>query len=84
MSVAPPDDLVTRVGKVTAPVLVIAGADDCVTGLAPVKALATRFPSGRVEVLDRCGPRSLTHEAMRRLRPEWTGAGAVAGCSRGR
>ncbi|OJF14086.1 alpha/beta fold hydrolase [Couchioplanes caeruleus] len=54
-SVEPPGDLVARVGRVTAPVLVIAGADDCLTGLAPVKALAARFPSGRLEVLERCG-----------------------------
>ena len=54
-SVEPPGDLVTQVGRVTAPVLVIAGADDCLTGLAPVKALAERFPSGRLEVLERCG-----------------------------
>ena len=54
-SVEPPADLVARIGRVTAPVLVIAGAEDCLTGLAPVQALAARFSSGRVEVLERCG-----------------------------
>jgi pimeloyl-ACP methyl ester carboxylesterase len=67
-SVEPPDDLAARIGTVAAPVLVIAGAVDCLTGLAPVKALATRFPAGRVEVIDRCGhypwleqPRAFRH-----------------------
>ncbi|MEV6371331.1 alpha/beta hydrolase [Micromonospora musae] len=54
-SVEPPGDLAARVGALAAPVLVIAGADDCLTGLEPVKALATRFPAGRVEVIARCG-----------------------------
>ncbi|GIF15539.1 alpha/beta fold hydrolase [Actinoplanes teichomyceticus] len=54
-SVDPPADFATRLARVTAPVLVIAGAEDCLTGLAPVVALATLFPSGRAEVLARCG-----------------------------
>lgn len=54
-SVEPPGDLASRMGTLAAPVLVIAGADDCLTGLSPVKALATRFPAGRVEVIERCG-----------------------------
>ncbi len=54
-SVEPPGDLAARIGTVEAPVLVIAGADDCLTGLAPVKTLATRFPAGRAEVIARCG-----------------------------
>jgi pimeloyl-ACP methyl ester carboxylesterase len=54
-SVEPPGDLALRIGTVAASVLVIAGADDCVTGLAPVKALAARFPASRVEVIARCG-----------------------------
>jgi pimeloyl-ACP methyl ester carboxylesterase len=54
-SVEPPGDLADRIGTLAAPVLVIAGADDCITGLAPVKALATRFPAGRVEMIARCG-----------------------------
>jgi pimeloyl-ACP methyl ester carboxylesterase len=54
-SVDPPADLAARLGAVRAPVLVIAGAEDCLTGLAPVQALATLFPAGRVEVIARCG-----------------------------
>ncbi|GIH21083.1 hydrolase [Rugosimonospora africana] len=54
-SVEPPGDLVARIGTLAAPVLVIAGANDCLTGLAPVKALATRFPAGRAEVIAECG-----------------------------
>jgi pimeloyl-ACP methyl ester carboxylesterase len=54
-SVEPPGDLAARIGTLAVPVLVIAGADDCLTGLAPVKALAARFPAGRVEVIARCG-----------------------------
>ncbi|MET8150151.1 alpha/beta fold hydrolase [Actinoplanes sp. NPDC049668] len=54
-SVEPPADLVARIGRVAAPVLVIAGAEDCLTGVAPVKALAARFPAGRLELIERCG-----------------------------
>jgi pimeloyl-ACP methyl ester carboxylesterase len=54
-SVDPPHDLVDRVGEVTAPVLVVAGAEDCLTGLAPVTALAKLFPAGRAVVIERCG-----------------------------
>lgn len=54
-SVEPPADLAARVGTLTAPVLVIAGSADCLTGLAPVRALAMRFPAGRVELIARCG-----------------------------
>lgn len=54
-SVEPPGDLAARIGTLAAPVLVIAGADDCLTGLAAVKALARRFPAGSVEVIDQCG-----------------------------
>jgi len=54
-SVEPPKDLAARLCTLTAPVLVIAGAEDCLTGLAPVMAFATRFPAGRVEVIERCG-----------------------------
>ena len=45
-SIAPPRDLAARLGQVKAPVLVIAGAEDCITGLAPVTALARLFPTG--------------------------------------
>lgn len=54
-SVEPPPDLAARLGGVTAPVLVVAGAQDCSTGLAPVLALAALFPAGTVEVIEGCG-----------------------------
>ncbi|TDC49549.1 alpha/beta fold hydrolase [Jiangella ureilytica] len=54
-SVDPPADLATKLSAVTAPVLVVAGADDAMTGLAPVVALAESFPAGRVAVVDDCG-----------------------------
>ncbi|GAA4602960.1 pimeloyl-ACP methyl ester carboxylesterase [Actinoplanes octamycinicus] len=54
-SVPPPADFAARLGRVTAPVLVVAGAEDCLTGLAPVVALAGLFPAGRAEVLPKCG-----------------------------
>jgi len=54
-SVDPPPDLAARMGEVAAPVLVVAGAEDCITGLAPVTALATLFPAGEVAVIERCG-----------------------------
>ncbi|BCJ46746.1 hydrolase [Actinoplanes ianthinogenes] len=54
-SVAPPADFAARLTRVTAPVLVVAGAEDCLTGLAPVVALAGLFPAGRAEVLPACG-----------------------------
>jgi pimeloyl-ACP methyl ester carboxylesterase len=39
----------------TAPVLVIAGADDCLVGLAPLRALARLFPSGESATIEACG-----------------------------
>lgn len=54
-SVDPPGDLADRLREVTAPVLVIAGALDCSTGVAPVIALADLFPAGRAVVIDDCG-----------------------------
>ncbi|MEU4428476.1 alpha/beta hydrolase [Actinoplanes sp. NPDC024001] len=54
-SVAPPEDFAGRLGRVTAPVLVVAGEVDCLTGLAPVVALADLFPAGRAAVIERCG-----------------------------
>jgi pimeloyl-ACP methyl ester carboxylesterase len=53
-SVEPPDDLVQRIGDVTVPTLIVAGAQD-ITGLAPVRALADLFPKGSAVVIDRCG-----------------------------
>lgn len=54
-SAAPPADLPARLRDVAAPVLIVAGADDCVTGFAPVMAMAKLFPAGRVAVIERCG-----------------------------
>jgi pimeloyl-ACP methyl ester carboxylesterase len=54
-SVEPPDDLALRIGDVTVHTLVVAGAQDYTTGLAPVTALADLFPNGRAVVIDRCG-----------------------------
>lgn len=45
-SVTPPADLAPRLRYVEAPVLVLAGAEDCLTGVAPVTALARLFPAG--------------------------------------
>jgi proline iminopeptidase len=47
--------LAGRLASVTVPVLVIAGADDAVTGLAPVLALAELFPDGRSTVIEAAG-----------------------------
>ena len=54
-SVEPPHDLPARIRAVKAPVLVMAGAQDCLTGLAPVRALARLFPAGQIVVLELCG-----------------------------
>jgi len=54
-SVAVPPDLAARLAEVKAPVLVIAGAEDCLTGLAPVIALARLFPLGKSAVIDKSG-----------------------------
>ncbi|MGH3757317.1 alpha/beta fold hydrolase [Actinophytocola sp.] len=54
-SVDPPADLAERLSAVRAPVLVIGGAQDCTTGIAPVMTLARLFPAGDVVMLDRCG-----------------------------
>lgn len=52
---APPSDLAARLGQVTAPVLIIAGADDCITGVTRPLALARRFAAGRAAVIEHCG-----------------------------
>ena len=54
-SVAPPQDLPARLGEVAAPALVVGGAADCVTGVAPVRAMAKLFPAGEVVLIERCG-----------------------------
>lgn len=53
-SVPPPADIATRLARVTAPVLVVAGAQDCTTGVRPVLAVADLFPAGRAVTLDGC------------------------------
>jgi len=54
-SVDPPADVADRLAGITAPVLVVAGAEDAITGCAPAVALARRCGNGRAEVLERCG-----------------------------
>ncbi|MEV0200191.1 alpha/beta hydrolase [Nonomuraea sp. NPDC050691] len=54
-SADPPADLAARLGDVTAPVLVVAGAQDYGLGVAPVRALAKLFPAGEIVVIERCG-----------------------------
>ena len=54
-STDPPPDLVARIRRVSAPVLVLAAAQDCFTGTAPLVALAALFPNGTCAVIDRCG-----------------------------
>lgn len=54
-SVPAPADFSDRVGRVRAPVLVIACAEDYLTGLAPVVELSQLFPHGEVAVLEACG-----------------------------
>lgn len=53
-SVPPPHDLADRLRAVAAPVLVVAGAQDCTTGVRPVVAVAELFPAGRAVVLEGC------------------------------
>jgi pimeloyl-ACP methyl ester carboxylesterase len=50
-----PGDLSARLGRVVAPTLVIAGAQDAIAGVGPVNVLADLFPNGRAEVIERCG-----------------------------
>jgi pimeloyl-ACP methyl ester carboxylesterase len=54
-SVDPPPDLAARLREVTAPVLVIGGAQDCGIGVAPVIALAGLFPAGEAVMIEGCG-----------------------------
>ncbi|MEE1941941.1 alpha/beta hydrolase [Streptomyces sp. TRM 70361] len=54
-SVQPPEDLAGRPAAVKAPTLVLGGAQDCLTGVRPVKALARLFPNGDVVLIDQCG-----------------------------
>jgi pimeloyl-ACP methyl ester carboxylesterase len=54
-SVTPPADLPDRLTRLYVPVRIIAGAQDHLTGLAPVLAMAKLFPKGEAVVLDQCG-----------------------------
>ena len=54
-SVEPPSDLAPRLRRMPAPVLALAGAEDCLTGVAPVIALANLFPAGRSVVIENSG-----------------------------
>ncbi|MBH0130305.1 alpha/beta fold hydrolase [Salinibacterium sp. NK8237] len=54
-SFSPPTNFALRLEDISAPVLVLAGAEDSLTGLAPVVALADLFPSGVAEVIERSG-----------------------------
>ena len=54
-SVDPPPDLAMRLGGVAASVLVLAGSDDGLTGVAPVVALADLFPAGHASVIEAAG-----------------------------
>jgi pimeloyl-ACP methyl ester carboxylesterase len=54
-SVDPPQDLPDRLRDVAAPVLVIAGAQDRMTGVAPVTAVADLFSAGRAVTIDQSG-----------------------------
>jgi pimeloyl-ACP methyl ester carboxylesterase len=53
--VEPPDDLADRCAAVTAPVLVVAGAEDAPVGPTPPRVVAGLFPRGELAELDRCG-----------------------------
>jgi pimeloyl-ACP methyl ester carboxylesterase len=54
-SVAPPEDLARRLATVAAPVMVMGGAEDCGTGIAPVAALAELFPDVTYAVVSGSG-----------------------------
>jgi len=45
-----------RLRHVTAPELVVAGAEDCLTGVARAVALAQLFARSEIAVIERCGP----------------------------
>ncbi len=54
-SADPVAELRAGLGTVTAPVLVIAGDRDALTGRAPVEALPALFPHGRLSLIENCG-----------------------------
>jgi pimeloyl-ACP methyl ester carboxylesterase len=51
----PPADLASRLRKMHAPALVIAGAQDAIAGVRPVVAVASLFPNGGAAVIEHCG-----------------------------
>lgn len=67
-----PPDLAHRLGAVTASVLVVAGAEDALTGVTQARALAALFPQGACSVLEDCGHYpwvEVPHEFLAAARP---------------
>jgi pimeloyl-ACP methyl ester carboxylesterase len=54
-SVEAPSDFVLRLSHMTAPVFVIAGTNDCITGVVQPAALAELFPAGSFVEINECG-----------------------------
>lgn len=54
-SVDPPSDLASRLARLTAPVLVIVGSEDGLTGMAPVAAVALLFAHGSSVIIQKAG-----------------------------
>jgi pimeloyl-ACP methyl ester carboxylesterase len=54
-SVDPPSDLASRLARVTAPVLVIVGSEDGLTGMEPVAAVAFLFAQGSSAIIQEAG-----------------------------
>jgi pimeloyl-ACP methyl ester carboxylesterase len=54
-TVDPPPDLAARLDRVRAPVLVIVGSEDGLTGMAPVAAVALLFPQGSATIIQGAG-----------------------------
>lgn len=79
-SMEPPESFVGQLARVEAPVLVIAGAEDCLTGFAPVVALAQLFPAGETAVINRCGHYPWVEEPkqFRRAIDEFLGTGETS------
>ena len=80
-SLEPPRDLAERLGAVPAPVLVVAGAQDCLTGVDPLVALAGLFPAGDAVVIGRCGHYPWVEQPadFRRAADAFLGAGRPPG-----
>lgn len=54
-SVPPPEDFLEQLRRVAAPTLVLAGAADCMTGVAPLRGLAELFSAGSFVALEGSG-----------------------------